>query len=48
MAYAQARSHGKTSWDALKQLGVTRLVSEPNVYRNAQQTVFVMVYVDDL
>ena len=34
--------------DVLKQLGLTRLVSEPNVYRNEQQTVFVMVYVDDL
>ena len=34
--------------DVLKQLGLTRLVSEPNVYGNAQQTVFVMVYVDDL
>ena len=34
--------------DVLKQLGLTRLVSEPNVYRNAQQTVFVMVNVDDL
>ena len=34
--------------DVLRQLGLTRLVSEPNVYRNAQQTVVVMVYVDDL
>ena len=34
--------------DVQKQLGLTRLVSEPNVYGNAQQTVFVMVYVDDL
>ena len=34
--------------DVLEQLGLTRLVSEPNVYRNVQQTVFVMVYVDHL
>ena len=30
--------------DVLQQLGLTRLVSEPNVYRNEQQTVFVMAY----
>ena len=34
--------------DVLKQLGLTRLVSEPNVYCNEKRTVFVMVYVDDL
>ena len=34
--------------DVLKQLGLTRLVSEPNVYCNEKPTVFVMVYVDDL
>ena len=32
----------------LQQLGLTRLTSEPNVYRNKEQTMFVMVYVDDL
>ena len=32
----------------LQQLGPTRLTSEPNVYRNKEQTMFVMVYVDDL
>ena len=32
----------------LQQLGLTRLTSEPNVYRNTEQTMFVMVYVDDL
>ena len=30
----------------LQQLGLTRLTSEPNVYRNKEQTMFVMVYVD--
>ena len=30
------------------QMGLTRLTSEPNVYRNNEQTMFVMVYVDDL
>ena len=32
----------------LQQMGLTRLTSEPNVYRNNEQTMFVMVYVDDL
>ena len=32
----------------LQQLGLTRLTSEPNVYRNKEQTMFVMVHVDDL
>ena len=32
----------------LQQLGLSRLTSEPNVYRNNEQTMFVMVYVDDL
>ena len=32
----------------LQQLGLTRLTSEPNVFRNKEQTMFVMVYVDDL
>ena len=32
----------------LQQLGLTRLTSEPSVYRNSEQTMFVMVYVDDL
>lgn len=31
----------------LQQLGLTRLTSEPNVFRNKEQTMFVMVYVDD-
>ena len=34
--------------DVLEQLGFTRLVSKPNAYHTVQQTVFVMVYVDDL
>ena len=29
-------------------MGLSRLTSEPNVYRNNEQTMFVMVYVDDL
>ena len=33
---------------ALQQLGLSRLTSEPNVYRNNEQIMFVMVYVDDL
>ena len=32
----------------LQQTGLFRLTSEPNVYRNNEQTMFVMVYVDDL
>ena len=32
----------------LQQMGLSRLTSEPNVYRNNEQTMFVMVYVDDL
>ena len=32
----------------LQQLGLSRLTSEPNVYRNNEQTMFVLVYVDDL
>ena len=29
-------------------MGLSRLTPEPNVYRNNEQTMFVMVYVDDL
>ena len=29
-------------------MGLSRLTSEPNVYRNHEQTMFVMVHVDDL
>ena len=32
----------------LKELGLQRLVSEPNVYKNIFGTLYVMVYVDDL
>ena len=32
----------------LQQMGLSRLTSEPNVYRNNEQTMFVTVYVDDL
>ena len=37
-----------TSKKIQTQMGLTRLTSEPNVYRNNEQTMFVMVYVDDL
>ena len=32
----------------LKDLGLQRLVSEPNVYKNTLGTLYVMAYVDDL
>ena len=32
----------------MKDLGLQRLVSEPNVYKNILGTLYVMAYVDDL